>query len=201
MYAKKDGRMPKVIPEQSNFTYLPNYEQTLKGTRHRELVLLRLILLRITYFPNEFPSPDLISQLIEVQSKITKLEKQTLDIQENIDNKKIEKKKSIFKLINLFNFSKKLPDVIQEQEYVYYDHPSDILPGQLKSTQPEPKDYPYKLNKDGKLDTSLVFGSEGKQKRPIRAKKIEYDPSSLYPPLLILTPHEEIYNLFYGPRK
>jgi hypothetical protein len=181
MYAKKDGRMPKVIPEQSNFSYLPNYEQNLKGARHRELVLLRLILLRITYFPNEFPSPDIISQLIEVQSKITLLEKQISSVEgmqekEKIGLKKIEKKKSIFKLTNLFNFSKKIPEVIQEQEYAYYEHPSDVVPGQSKSTQPEPKDYPYKTGKDGKIDTSPVFGSDGRQKRPVLPKEIEYDP-------------------------
>jgi hypothetical protein len=206
MYAKKDGRMPKVIPEQSNFTYLPNYEQNLKGARHRELVLLRLILLRITYFPSEFPSADLISQLIQVQSKITEFEKQTLGVEEiqekeKIVKKKIEKKKSIFKLTNLFNFSKKIPEIIQEQEYIYYDHPSDIVPGQSKSTQPEPKDYPYKVGKDGKIDISPVFGIDGKQKGPVLPKEIEYDPYSPHPPVLILTPHEEIYNLFYGPRQ
>lgn len=206
MYAKKDGRMPKIIPEQSNFSYLPNYEQTLKGARHRELVLLRLILLRITYFPNEFPSADLISQLIEVQSKITKLEKQISSVEgmqekEKIVLKKIEKKKSIFKLTNLFNFSKKIPEVIREQEYAYYDHPSDVVPGQSKSTQPEPKDYPYKTGKDGKIDTLPVFGPDGRQKRPVLPEEIVYDTYSEEPPKLILTPHEEIYNLFYGPRK
>jgi hypothetical protein len=206
MYVKKDGRMPKVIPEQSNFTYLPNYEQTLNGARHRELVLLRLILLRITYFPNEFPAADLISQLIEVQSKITEFEKQTLGVEEIQEKektvkKKIEKKKSIFKLTNLFNFSKKIPEIIQEQEYIYYDHPSDIVPGQSKSSQPEPKDYPYKVGKDGKVDISPVFGPDGKQKGPVLPKEIEYDPYSLHPPVLVLTPHEEIYNLFYGPRQ
>jgi len=211
MYAKKDSRMPKIIPEQSNFSYLPNYEQTLKGAKHRELVLLRLILLRITYFPSEFPSPDLISQLIEVQSKITKLEKQNMIVEEvqekeNTVIKKIEKKKSIFKLTNLFNFSKKISvseviEVIQEQEYAYYDHPSDVVPGQSKSTQPEPKDHPYIWGKDGKILKSSVLGSDGKQKRPVLPKEVEYDPYSPEPPILLLTSHEEIYNLFYGPRK
>jgi hypothetical protein len=208
MFAKKDERMPKVIPEKSNFSYLPNYEQTLKGARHRELVLLRLILLRITYFPNEFPSVDLISQLIQVQSNITELEKQTLSIEGIQDKekkglKKIEKKKSIFKLTNLFNFSKKTPisEIIQKQEYTYYDHPSEIVPGQTKATQPEPKDYPYKTGKDGKLDISPILGPDGKQKGPALPKEIEYDPYSAQPPMLILTSHEDIYNLYYGPRK
>jgi hypothetical protein len=208
MFAKKDERMPKVIPEKSNFSYLPNYEQTLKGARHRELVLLRLILLRITYFPTEFPSVDLISQLIQVQSNITELEKQTLSIEGIQDKekkglKKIEKKKSIFKLTNLFNFSKKTPisEIIQKQEYTYYDHPSEIVPGQTKATQPEPKDYPYKTGKDGKLDISPILGPDGKQKGPALPKEIEYDPYSAQPPMLILTSHEDIYNLYYGPRK
>jgi hypothetical protein len=208
MFAKKEARMPKIIPEKLNFSYLPSYEQTLKGARHRELVLLRLILLRITYFPNEFPSVDLISQLIEVQSKITELEKQNLSIEEikkkeKTGLKKIGKKKSIFKLINLFNFNKKtsISEVIQEQNYTYYDHPSEIVPGQSRATQPEPKDQPYKLGKDGKIDISPIIGPDGKQKGPILPKEIEYDPYSPEPPLLVLTPHEEIYNLYYGPRQ
>lgn len=104
-------------------------------------------------------------------------------------------------MTNLFNFSKKIPEIVQEQEYIYYDHPSDIVPGQSKSTQPEPKDYPYKVGKDGKVDISPAFGADGKQKGPVLPKEIEYDPYSAQPPVLVLTPHEEIYNLFYGPRQ
>lgn len=207
MFAKKDERMPKVIPEKSNFSYLPNYEQTLIGARHRELVLLRLILLRITYFPHEFPSVDLISQLIQVQFKITELEKQPLNVEgiqdkEKTGLKKIKKKKSIFKLTNLFNFNKKTPvsEVIQQHEYTYYEHPSEVVPGQSRATQPEPKDQPYKTGKDGKLDLSPIFGPDGKQKGPALPKDVEYNPYSAQPPLLILSSHEEIYNLYYGPR-
>jgi len=118
MYEKQNvlNVLPK-IPEYSELNNVIKYIPTLEKAKERELILIRLILLRVTYFEEDFVAGDLLSQLIEVQSKIADLEKKGLNIDENI-----EKKSKKFKL-KFFNF--KLPKVEEvEQEFEYLKHPS-----------------------------------------------------------------------------
>jgi hypothetical protein len=119
MYEKQNPLtvLPKV-PDYSKLNNLVEYIPTLEKAKERELILIRLILLKVTFFENEYVAGDLLSQLIEVQSKISYLEKKSLNISESIEKKKIKK----FNL-KLFNFkTPKLEEM--EQEYAYLKHPS-----------------------------------------------------------------------------
>jgi len=119
MYEKQNplNILPR-IPEYSELDNVINYMPTLEKVKERELILIRLILLRVTYFEDNYVSGDLLSQLIEVQSKRAYLEKKLLNPEENIGKKKN-------KIFNLKLFNNKAPKLREiEQEYAYLEHPS-----------------------------------------------------------------------------
>jgi hypothetical protein len=206
MYEKQNPLtvLPKV-PDYSKLNNLVEYIPTLEKAKERELILIRLILLKVTFFENEYVAGDLLSQLIEVQSKISYLEKKSLNISESIEKKKIKK----FNL-KLFNFkTPKLEEM--EQEYAYLKHPSVTV-----LTTPEEyekwKDKPLKENKSilkkglsffknfktsNLNDTNVVI----KPNRPLLPETFKYNKFDINPPKLVLTPHEELYKLYYGERK
>ena len=196
--------LPK-IPDYSKLNNVVEYIPTLEKAKERELILIRLILLRVTFFENDYVAGDLLSQLIEVQSKISNIEKKVLNTDQGIDKKKSKK----FNL-KLFNFkSPKIEEV--EQEYAYLKHPSVTI---LRSSEEYKKweDEPIKKNKSilkkglslfknfkssNLNDTNVVI----KANRPLFPEFIKYNKLDPNPPKLILTPHEVLYKLYYGERK
>ena len=207
MYEKQNPltALPYIV-DYSKLNNVIEYIPTLEKAKERELILIRLILLRVTFFENDYVSGDLLSQLIEVQSKILELEKKALNLNEGI-----EKKKKFFFNLKLFNFkTPKLEEI--EQEYAYLKHPSVTV-----LTSPEEhkkwKDEPYIKEKKSILKKSLSLfknfrGSSlndanivVKPNRPLLPEIIKYNKLDSNPPKLTLTSHEELYKLFYGERK
>jgi len=205
MYEKQNVLtvLPK-IPEYSELNNVIEYIPTLEKAKERELILIRLILLRVTYFEEDYVAGNLLSQLIEVQSKIADIEKKALNLDENI-----EKKSKKFKL-KLFNFKiAKVEEV--EQEFAYLKHPSVSVLTSAEELEKWKDDSTKKKKSIFKKGVSLLKNIKGstpndtntvvKPNRPLLPETIKHNSSDINPPKLILTPHEELYKLYYGERK
>lgn len=217
MYAKRENEMP-YISKDSSWTSLPEYGPTLKDAKKRELILIRLILLRTTYFQNEYAPGDLLSQLIEVQSRIIDLEKKDLGIDPNSTTHKKKIKK--FNINNIFKKESKMAEESKIiEEYTYFKHPhysilayrndkgKIIYPDNTKKVK-ETKGV-WWFDKYISLDTIMPkersknenIELKTKAMRPLLPETIEYDCTNPHPPILILTPHEELYKMYYGERE
>jgi hypothetical protein len=206
MYEKQNSLtvLPN-IPDYSQLNNIIEYIPTLEKAKERELILIRLILLRVTFFENDYVAGDLLSQLIEVQSRISDLERKVLNRDEGIEKKK--SKKFNFKL---FNFKTPKPEEI-EQEYAYLKHPSVTVLTSVEEYN-KWKDEPIKekrsilkkglsLFKNPRSSASNEINIVVKPNRPLLPETLKHNKLDPNPPKLILTPHEELYKLYYGERK
>ena len=175
------------ISKNRSISYLPSYDLTIEGAKHRELVLIKLILLETISLKKVYPSSDLISELIKVQTTKINLEKKALGIEINnelsetdeviIEKVKENKKKGWFyRLFKSENGKEELLKKKKEDSDIWTDSKNIKLWHEIVEPKPElPKRQNRSLKLDEKIWRSIAPAEREKIKSNIAVNKAKWE--------------------------